>query len=85
MVNKRAAKATAVNFIKWMIWSIIGCIFGTTIILGVIFGLAYMLGVWLWVFWFIAMLAVVIFTVVRALIDLVKEEYRQNVERFKDE
>lgn len=88
MINKRAAKATAVNLLRGvpiMIGVFIAGCLGAMLLFAVCYFVTYFLGTWSLVLLCAMPLIIAVVSLVKDLVEYIKLDYQQNVERFKDE
>lgn len=88
MINKRAAKTTAANLLRevpMVIGAIIAGCLSASIVLAVIYFLGYFIGPWSLVLFCGSILVFAIVSLIKDLVKYIRLDYRQNIERFKDE
>lgn len=88
MINKRAAKATAANLLRGvpiMIGVFIIGYLSAMLLFAVCYFVIYFLGVWSLVLLCAVPIIIAVVSLVKDLVEYIKLDYQQNVERFKDE
>lgn len=88
MINKRAAKATAANLLRGVPIMIgvfiIGCL-SVMLLFAVCYFVIYFLGAWSLILLCVVPIIIAVVSLVKDLVEYIKLDYQQNVERFKDE
>ena len=88
MINKRAAKATAANLLRgvpMMIGAVIAGCLAAMLLFAVCYFVAYFLGALSLVLLCAVPPIVAVVSLVKDLVEYIRLDYQQNVERFKDE